>query len=428
MNTTIWIQAFLVLAMVALSGFFSSAETAMTMVNRIHIQILADEGDRRARRLQKILSDPSKMLSAILIGNNIVNMAASSLLTTLVIHVLGNVFVGIFTGLLTLVILLFGEITPKTLASIKAEKIALSYAAPISFLMILLSPVIFLVSKLGNGVMAVLGVDPSQRSAPITVKEIRTMVSAGEEEGTLEVEETQMLNNVFDFGDSVAKDVMIPRIDITFVDVNATYEDLMTIFSEDMHTRFPVFEHDSDDIIGIINIKDIILYPRDSPDTPFSVRNILRPVFFTFAYKRTADLLLEMRRNQQSIAIVIDEYGSTAGLVTLEDLLEEIVGEIRDEYDEDEEEEIREIVKNKEYMVLGQTKLSDLNEQLGLDFSLEESDSIAGYVIERLDQLPAKVGDQVCPRDGIRIVVDKVEKNRISKVLLYLEDTSEAKS
>ncbi|MBR2528118.1 MAG: HlyC/CorC family transporter [Blautia sp.] len=409
----------MVVAMVALSGFFSSAETALTTVNRIRVQARAEEGEAKAKILLKVLDSPSKMLSTILIGNNIVNMAASSLMTTLTIKLFGSVFVGLTTGMLTLSILLFGEITPKTLASLEAEKIALSYAASIHALTVVMSPLVWLVGILGNTILRMMHVDPDHHSSPVTEREIRTLVAAGEEDGALENEERLMIDNVFDFGDSYAKDVMVPRIDMTMVDVHATLDELMEIFRQDMHTRFPVYENDTDNVIGVINIKDIILLSRDQP---FSIRDILRDAYFTYEFKRTADLLIDMRRSQTNIAIVLDEYGSTSGLVTLENLLEEIVGEIRDEYDQDEKEDIVEILPGREYKALGAARISDINETLSLSLYSEDNESIAGYIIEKLDRLPPQVGDSVIPAAGVRLVVDETEKNRIEAVHIWLDE------
>ena len=389
MDSSVPIQALSVLVLVLLSAFFSSAETAMTTVNRIRVQSLVEQGNKRAIILDKVISDSSKMLSTILIGNNIVNMAASSLMTTLTIQVLGNVYVGLATGLLTLLILIFGEITPKTLASIHSEKLSLSYARIIYFLMIILTPVVYIIGKLSNGVMFLLHVDPDAKHNTMTEHELRTLVNVSQEDGVIESEEKQMIYNVFDFGDSTAKDV---------------------------HTRFPVYEDNTDNVIGIINIKDLLLYPKDKA---FSIREILREPYFTYEYKSTADLMLEMRKASVNLAIVLDEYGATAGLVTLEDLLEEIVGEIRDEYDEDEAEPLREVQPGIEYVALGSAKLDDINEILHTDLSSEDYDSIGGYIIEQLDCLPVH-GQAVTTDSGIRLVVDDIDKNRIELVHIWL--------
>ena len=418
MDSSVPIQAITIILLVLLSAFFSSAETSMTMVNKIRIQSLVEQGNRKAMVLDKVISDSGKMLSTILIGNNIVNMAASSLMTTLTIQVFGNVYVGIATGILTLIILVFGEITPKTLASIHSEKVALAYARVIYFLMIVLTPVIFIIGKLSNLVMFLLRVDPDAKHNTMTEHELRTLVNVGQEDGVIEREEKQMIYNVFDFGDSAAKDVMIPRIDMTFVDVNCSYDELMEILQEVMHTRFPVYEDNTDNVIGIINMKDLLLYPRDKT---FSIREILREPYFTYEHKATADLMLEMRKASVNLAIVLDEYGSTAGLVTLEDLLEEIVGEIRDEYDEDEEEDLKTIQEGREYQALGSAKLDDINEMLQINLDSEDYDSIGGFIIEQLDCLPVE-GQSVELDNGIRLVVDECDKNRIELVHIWLPE------
>ena len=416
MDSSVPIQAVTIVFLILLSAFFSSAETSMTAANRIRIRSLAEEGNKRAIILEKVISNSGKMLSTILIGNNIVNIAASSLATTFTIKVFGNMYIGVATGVMTLLVLLFGEITPKTIATLQADRLALAYARPIYWLMTILTPVIFIVGKLAGGILFVLRIDPNARQGTITEHELRSMVNAGQENGVIEREEKQMIYNVFDFGDSAAKDVMIPRIDMTFIDVESTYKELMDIFKEDMHTRFPVFEDNTDNVIGIINIKDLLLYPENEE---FSIRKILREPYFTYEYKRTTDLMMEMRKASVNLAIVLDEYGSTAGLVTLEDLLEEIVGEIRDEYDEDEEEPIREIQPNREYEVLGSAKLNDINEVLGTKLESEDYDSIGGYIIEQLDCLP-KEGESVTLENGMRLVVDELDKNRIELVHIWL--------
>ena len=416
-------QIIVIFVMILLSAFFSSAETAMTAVNHIRVQSLAEEGVRNAAILNRIISNPGKMLSTILIGNNFVNMGVSALMTTVTIRILGNAFVGIATGLLTLVILLFGEITPKTLASVHAEKLALSYAPAIYALMVILTPVIFVIGKLARAIMFLLRVDPDADGSTMTERELRTIVNVSEKDGVIENEEKKMIYNVFDFGDSKARDVMIPRIDMTFVDVNSTLEEFMEIFRTDRHTRFPVYEDTTDNVIGIINVKDLILLPSEKP---FSIRDLLRDPYFTYEYKATADLLLEMRKASVNLAIVLDEYGSTAGLVTLEDLLEEIVGDIRDEYDEDEEDMLVEVRPHKEYIASGSAKLDELNELLHLDLQSEEYDSVGGYIIEQLDSLPTE-GQAVELNDGIRLVVDSVVQNRIRSVHIWLSGLSSIK-
>ena len=420
MDSSDAIQFLALIILICLSAFFSSAETSMTTVNKIRIQSLAEQGDKRASILLTVIEDSGKLLSTILIGNNIVNISASSLATTITMRLFGNAAVSISTGIITLLVLIFGEITPKTMASLHAEKMALSYARIIHFLMFLLTPVIFLVNKMAKGVLTLLRVDDSVKGNTITEHELRTLVNVGHKEGVIETEERQMIYNVFDFGDSQAQDVMVPRIDVTFADVNSSYEDLIQLFREEKHTRFPVFEETTDNIIGIINVKDLLL--TDQKD--FTLRKILREAYFTYEYKKTSELLMEMKEHSVSFAVVLDEYGTTSGIVTLEDLVEEIVGDIHDEYDIEEEDDLTEILPGKEYLALGSARLDDLDEVLHLDIESDDYDSIGGYIIEQLDRFPEK-GESVTTESGIRLVVDKVERNRIESVHIYLPETGE---
>lgn len=411
------IQLLILVILILLSAFFSSAETSLTTANRIRIMNLAEEGSKRAAIMLKVIDDSGKMLSAILIGNNIVNILASSLATVLATRLLGNKGVGIATGVLTLLILVFGEITPKTLATIYSEKIGLLYAPVIYYLMIVLTPVIFIVNKLSLGFLKILRVDPNDKNDAMTENELRTIVNVSHEDGVIESEERQMIYNVFDFGDSLAKDIMVPRVDMIFAHVDATREELIEIFKKEKFTRLPVYEESTDDVIGILNIKDLLLYENGME---FHVRDILRGAYFTYEYKKTSELMIDMKQDSNNLAIVLDEYGATAGLITLEDLLEEIVGEIRDEYDEDEKDLIRMLSEN-EYLIEGSMKLDDVNDALGLSFSSEDYDSIGGLIIELLDRLPEE-HEAVITEEGIRLEVETIDKNRIDTVRLTIPE------
>ncbi len=414
------IQLIVLLLLLFLSAFFSSAETAMTTVNKIRMRTLAEEGNKRAKTLLHITENSGKMLSAILIGNNIVNLSAASLTTTLA-YSLGGSFVAIASGILTLLILLFGEITPKTMATIHAEKISLAYAPIVSIFMKLMTPLIAIVNGMAMGILTLLRVDPNAKRTLMTENELRTIVDVSHEEGVIESEEKEMIYNVFDLGDAKAKDVMVPRVHVTFADVESTYDELIAIFREDKFTRLPVFEETTDQVIGTINMKDLLLYDTNKHD--FHVRDILREAYFTYEYKNTAELLIEMRQASFNIAIVLDEYGETAGLITLEDLLEEIVGEIHDEYDENDEDFIIELGE-REYSVEGSVNLEELNGKLNLNLSSNDYDSVGGLIIEHLDRLP-EVDDEITTADGIRMVVEKLDKNRIERVHMYLPEPAE---
>ena len=400
-----------------LSAFFSSNETALTTANKIRLRALADDGNKRAAMVLDVTENhTSKMLSAILIGNNIVNISASSLSATLA-YAFGGYMVSIATAILTVAILVFGEITPKNYATINAEKISLRYIGVIRFFMTIMTPVIFIINLFSRGIMRLLRVDPDAARKGMTEEELRTIVDVSHESGVIESEEKEMINNVFDLGDANAKDIMVPRVHVTFASVDSSYEELIRIFREDKFTRLPVYEDSQDNIVGILNMKDLLLYDRDAS---FNVRDIMRTPHFTYEYKSISELLVEMRESTFNIAIVLDEYGELAGIITLEDILEEIVGEIHDEYDEAEDEPLL-CISDREYVIEGSMNLDDVNERLDTDLASEDYDSLGGFIIGRLDRLP-EAGDEVVTEDGIRLVVDALEKNRIEKVHVYLPE------
>ncbi|MCM1304443.1 MAG: hemolysin family protein [Lachnospiraceae bacterium] len=409
------IQLIIVIVLVILSGFFSSAETAFSTVNRVRMRALEEEGNKRAARVNKILENYSKMLSSILIGNNIVNLTASSLATTLAMRV--NLATGIATGILTMVVLLCGEIVPKTWAMLSSEKISLAYSGVIYGMMQAMTPVIYIVDKLANGILRLLRIDPSKKITTMTEAELRTYVEVSHEDGVIESEEREMIYNVFDFSDAQAKDIMIPRINMVTVDIDDSYSEIMSVFRKSMYTRLPVYQDDNDNIIGLINIKDFILC-EDEND--FHVKDILRDAHYTYEYKKVDDLLYELRETTTNVTFVLNEYGATVGMITLEDLLEEIVGEIRDEYDEDEEELIQE-VDERIYLVEGSMKLDDINDELGTELDSEDYDSIGGLIIECLDRLPED-NEEVTLENRIHLKVQGIEQNRIVKVLMTLPE------
>ena len=416
------VQLIILILLLLLSAFFSSSETALTTVNKIRMRTLSESGNKRADRVLRVTDDSGKMLSAILIGNNIVNLSASSLATSLTIQYFGSVGAGIATGILTFLILIFGEVTPKTLATIKADSIALAIAGIIEILMKILTPVIFIINKLSMGLLFLLRVNPKDAAQQMTEEELRTIVDVSQETGVIENEERDMIHNLFDFGDAQAKEIMVPRIEMTFVQVDATYQEVLDVFREDMFTRLPVYEDTTDNVIGIINMKDFLL---EKDDENFSVRSMLREPYFTYEHKNTADLFLEMRKSSISLAIVLDEYGVTAGLITLEDLLEEIVGEIRDEYDEDEVDDITPI-NDREFYVLGSANLDDVSDALGHSFESDDYDTIGGYCLGQLGHLPEK-NEIIITDDNVLLKIDRMDKNRIERVYIKLPESDASK-
>lgn len=416
------IQLGLLILLLFLSAFFSSAETSMTTANKIRIKALAGDGNRRAQTLLKITEHSGKMLSAILIGNNVVNLSLSALATSLTIRLFGSAAVGIVTGAITLLVLIFGEISPKTLATAYADKLALAYSPVIWALMYLMTPLIFLIDRLSMGFLRLLRFDPDSAVNTMTEQELRTLVDVSHEDGVIESGERQMIYNVFDFGDAQAKEIMVPRADMVSVCLTDSYDAIASVFRTEKFTRLPVYENDRDNIVGILNIKDFLFFEDREH---FQASAIMYEPYFTYENKKTSELMMEMRERSISLTIVLDEYGAAVGMITLEDLLEELVGEIRDEYDEDEKDLIRNLGPG-EYLIEGSVKLDDINDALGLHLTSEDYDSLGGYIIEQLDHLPAQ-GEEVRTADGLLLKVEEMQKNRIDKVHLSLPAMAEAK-
>lgn len=417
MDTSPALQVIIIVILLILSAFFSSSETALTTVSRIKLRSLADEGNRSAKKVLKITGNPSKLLSAILVGNNIVNISASALTTTFCTSVFGSKYIGIATGALTFLVLIFGEISPKTLATQYALQLSMVVAYPISWLMTILTPVIFLLNIITSGIFRLFHVDPSARKASITEAELRTIVNVSHEEGVIEPEEKFMISNVVDFGDAVSKDIMIPRADVIAADVNSTYEELVDIFKSETYTRIPIYEDSKENIIGILNIKDMFFYRELLDIRYFDLRSILRKPLFVSEYQKTSQIFAEMKTSADSMAIVLDEYGQASGIITMEDLVEEIVGDIRDEYDDNENDLIREL-GNHTYDIDASIKLDDLNDKLHTDFQSEDYDSLAGFIIELLDKIPTAGEEANC--EGAHFKVTEVHRNRIERVTLTL--------
>ena len=414
METSDILQLVILVLLLSASAFFSSAETALMTSNKLRIRNLAENGDKRAEKVLEITANTDKMLSAILIGNNIVNLSASALSTTLTLKMFGSSLVGIATGILTFLILVFGEITPKNVASKNAENMALKYIGIISVLVVILTPVIYVVNKVA-GIVISLFVKNNDDNNMVTEDELRAMVEVSHEDGVIEKEEKKMIVNVVDFGDTVAGDIMLPRVDMVMVSVESSYGEILKIFTEERYTRIPVYEESPDNVIGILNVKDFLLIENKEN---FSVKEHLREPLYTYEYKKTSSLMVDMRKTGANIVIVLDEYGTTVGLITLEDMLEEIVGEIRDEFDADEDEGITKISET-EYLIDGSTNLDDVNDRIGLELSSEEYESIGGIIMEKLGRLP--VEGEVITFDNIILTVKKMDHARIEKVGLKLK-------
>ena len=413
MDPSVILRLCILIILLALSAFFSSSETALTTVNVHTIRALVEDGNRQAKRVLQLIENPASMLSSILIGNNLVNISATSLATTLAIDVFGSAGAGIATGVLTILVLIFGEITPKTYATIKNTNLALRFGPVIYYVTKVLTPVVIVINKLSTGLLMLLRIDAKQSKQVMTERELRTIVDASQEDGVIEKDEKEMIYNVFDFKDSIAKDIMIPRIDITFVSADASYDEVMELFMATQYSRLPVYEETKDKVIGIVYLKDIYFYRTQHRGEIFHIRDVLRKPFFTYETQKISSLLTQMQQENVSFSIVLDEYGITAGLITLEDILEELVGEIRDEYDESESESFQEL-EDGSYLVNASLKLDDLNDLIDTEIESEDYDSVGGYVIELLDHLPSE--GETASDASFDFKVRKVEKNRLELI------------
>lgn len=410
------VQIAVIIVLIILSAFFSSSETALTTITPHRVRMMLDENMKNADILDKVLGRKSKMLSVILICNNIVNLSASALMTILFQNLFGNEYVSIGTGILTLLVLIFGEVAPKTMATYRAEQLSLKVCRIIWALMIVFTPIAFIINFLSSGVLRILGVN-RERKNTITEKELRTIVDVSEEEGVIEQEEKTFINNLFDFSDTTVKEIMVPRINVKFVKDTLSFGELKRIFEEVHFTRLPVLD-ENDKVTGLVNIKDFVFYP-DERRSEFKISDILRPVEYTYEKKNVLELLHDVKKSSINMLIVLDEYGDTAGIVTIEDLLEELVGDIRDEYDEHEAGEIEKL-SDHEYLIAGYLSLDDVNDKLGTSLKSEEFDSIGGLLIELSGKIPED-GDSAV-YGNVRITAEKVDRNRIEKIRLLILD------
>ena len=408
----VW-QIIVLIILLVLSGFFSMSETALMALSKIRIRHMVEEGVKGAKLVEKLTEDPNKLLGAILIGNNIVNILASSLATTLFVSLVGPSGVGVATAVMTVLVLIFGEITPKSIAKQKSEEVSLKVSKPINIIVKILKPFIGIFSFISSLFIRLLGGDPKATEPFITEEELRTMVGVSEEEGVLEDVEKEMIFNVFDFADAQVKDVMVQRVDIIAVDLEASYDEVLDVIKKEQFSRIPVYNQTIDDIVGILNVKDLIMAEQDKEK--FKVADYMREPNYTFEFKKIAELFKEMKKTRNHIAVVLDEYGGTVGIVTIEDLIEEVFGDIEDEYD-DENKEI-EVIKEDEYIVDGSAKLDVISELIGVNMESEEFDSVGGLLIGELGRFPEQ--NEEITLNNIKFTVEEIDKNRVKKVRIF---------
>lgn len=409
--------------LVLLSAFFSSAETAVLSVNKVRMMDIAEEGNKKAKLVLALLDQQNKLISTLLVGNNIVNIGASSLATKLAMDTWGDAGVGIATGLMTLLILVCGEVVPKNLAANKATFWSLKIASVLRLLMTLLWPVVALLTWISDFVIKLSKGD--EEDPLITESELKLLVNAGQEEGFLDETETEMINSIFEFDETIVKEIMVPRIDMVAVNVEESVNAVIDLIIDAGHSRIPAYENSIDNIVGILYAKDILKnIERDFDE--WKVKDLIRPAYYIPENKKVNDLLTELRQKKVHMAIILDEYGGTAGLITIEDLIEEIIGDIQDEYDVEEEL----IVANDDgtYQVDARTLVDDLEDALDIEIDSEESESetVGGLVFENLGGIP-QVGDHIV-LGRMDAVVAEISGRRISKLritVLEAEDETE---
>lgn len=414
-SSDIILQVGLLIVLLMCSAFFSASETSLMSLSKIRIRHMQDEKVKGIKYLVKITEDSGKLLSTILVGNNIVNILATSISTALFTSLIpGARGVAIATGLMTILVLIFGEITPKTIAANNSEKTALVVSKPIRLIIILLTPIVLIFDIVTNIIFKILRINKDTEEPMITEAELKTMVNVSHEEGVLEVEEKEIIHNVFQFRDMQARQAMIQRVDMICIEAKESYEEIVNKFKVEKLSRMPVYNENIDDIVGIINIKDIAFLTNEEIES-FDIKKYIREPFLTYEFKKITQLLDEMKNEKTQIAIVVDEYGGTSGLLTIEDLVEEIVGDIEDEYDNGEL-EIQQISDN-EYIVEGSSKISDVNELVGIKLESDEFDSVGGFIIGYLKRLPDE--NEVIEFEEVKLCIDELDKNRIKKIRIY---------
>ena len=413
MSQAYLIQFITLFVLLLLSAFFSASETSIFSLNKVKIRHLSEEGSKQATLLRRMLEQPGRTISTILIGNNVVNIASTAIGTSLAIAFFGSSGAGIATAVMTVLILTFGEITPKTLVARRPENFALKISGLINFLGKLLAPLIFVFNSFTNLLVNMLDGSVKENQF-ITEEELRMLVNVGEEEGFIDEDEREMIDSIFEFNDTLVREVMVPRIDIHAVDVEESLEEVIKLVLKAGHSRIPIYEQTIDNIVGVIYAKDLLKIFFEPVKEKVSLKKMMRPAYYVPESKKVRDLFAELRKEKVHMAIVLDEYGGTAGVATIEDLIEEIVGEIQDEYDR-EELPIKEL-EDGSFLVNARTSIYEINEEIELDLPDDEYDTISGIVFHHLGRLPDE-GEEL-KIGNLQIIVEKIVGRRMEKLRL----------
>ena len=422
-------ELLLLMILIMLNAFFAASEIALISLNDNKIKLMADEGNKKAKLLIKILSEPSKFLATIQIGITLAGFLASAFaaesfagrlvdlikITQIPIseNVLKTIAVIIITVILSYFTLVLGELVPKRLAMKKAEQISFLAVSPLNFLSAVTSPFVKLLTVSTNFIVRLLGVDPNVDDEQVTEEEIRMLVDVGKEKGTIDESEKEMINNIFEFDNKTVSEIMTHRTDIAGISISSSLKEIIDLVKRKKYTRFPVYEENIDNIIGVLNVKDLIQLLDDNKQD-FDLRKIIRQPYFVPASKKNDDLFKDLQSTKTHMAVAIDEYGGTAGIVTIEDLIEEIVGNIFDEYDE-EEKEFEKLDENT-FIINGATSLERVKDFLKVDLPIEDYETLSGFLIGQLGRIPAEEENPIIEFNGLVFKVEEIVEKRISKV------------
>jgi len=414
MNYEILLKIITLIILLIFSGLFSGAETALSSLNIITVKKLKKKGVKEANTLEKLLSRPSKTLSTILIGNNIVNIAATAIATELTLSLFsGKQVTFIVTMIMTILILIFGEITPKTYSAYNSEKVAIKLGKPLEVLSVVFTPFLIVLNRVTKVIIKALGGNVNNNRTTVSEEEIKTLVDVGEEAGIIEKQEKEMINSIFEIGDIEVTEVMVPRIDIVYLEEDVTVEEAIKKVLKCGFSRIPVIKKSIDNITGIIYAKDLLAcYFKQDKDESKGIRELIRPAYYVPESKKAIDLLTEMQLEKIHIAIVLDEYGGTLGLVTIEDILEEIVGDILDEYDE--EMDLIDYLDEQTLIVNSKISIDEINETFKISLPEDEFESVGGLIFNLLGRIPKK-GDNI-EYNGLLFKILEVHNRRIKKV------------
>ena len=411
-NNVVGIIAIIVCILIV--AFLSSSEASLISVNRIRIRNLAEKENKRARLVEAILSEHERLFGTILLTENFFIILASSLGTAILLNIFGEDGWWIASLIMTVLVVLLGEITPKTIAVSHAESFALFVAYPIRFLIKITHPIVWFFTRLPGWILKTMGAK-SPSSPFITEEDIRAMIDLGEEAGTLQEDEKEMLHKVFEFGDTVASESMVPRTEIVAINDDATVGEALQLVKEKGFSRYPVIHEKMDNVVGILYIKDILIKMSEgkvNSDTP--IKEFVRDAYFIPENKKISELLAEMQKRKFQIAIVMDEYGGTAGLITLEDLMEEIVGSLQDEFEKIQAEKDVEVIDERTFVVSGTTPLDEVSELVDVKLESEDFHTIGGYVFGLFGRLP-KEGEQI-RYHNLRFLIMQMDGKKIAKI------------